>query len=92
MMRFLKSLTFGVAFVLVLNNVNAVSLTREDISIGQIFPPEIFATIGEDIYLKITQPLDGQTECSFRPPGRTNDVIVKANLMEAGGRLAFLFK
>lgn len=90
MMRFPKSPTicfFGAAFALVLNNAIAVSLTREDISMGQIFPPDIDATTGEDVYLKITQPLHGQIECSYRPPGHMNDIIVTASLKGAGGRL-----
>lgn len=75
--------------VLLLNvndRVSAVSLTRDDIMIGQIFPPEISATAGEDIYLKISNPLRGQTRCSYRAPGGTNEITVNTNLKEAGGR------
>lgn len=75
-----------IIFVNINYYIDAVTLTREDIMIGQVFPPEISATVSEDIYLKLIQPLRGQTKCTYRPPGGADDIPVNANLKDAGGK------
>lgn len=46
---------------------------------GIIFPREINAIVGEDIYFKILQPLTDQTDCLYRRTGGPDVSIPTSN-------------
>lgn len=50
--------------------------TRTDVLDGLSFPYEIQLLAGEDLFIKISRPVTGQTKCEFRAPGN-NDVDVE---------------
>lgn len=50
--------------------------TRTDIIDGLSLPYEVQLLTGEDLFIKISKPVTGQTKCEFRSPGN-GDVDVE---------------
>lgn len=50
--------------------------TRTDVADGQSLPYEVQLLRGEDLFIKISKPVPGQTKCEFRSPG-SDDVDVE---------------
>lgn len=49
--------------------------TQSDIADGLVLPYEVQLLKGEDLFIKISRPVTGQTKCEFRSPGE-DDVDV----------------
>lgn len=52
-------------------------ISNNNIINGLVFPNEINAVVGEEIYLKIVQPVANQNECHYRKSGG-KDVNVRS--------------
>lgn len=50
--------------------------SRTDITDGLSLPYEVQLLQGEDLFIKISKPVTGQTNCAFRSPG-SDDVDVE---------------
>lgn len=50
--------------------------TRIDVADGLTLPYEVQPLSGEDLFIKISKPVTGQTKCEFRSPGK-DDVDVE---------------
>lgn len=50
-------------------------LKRETVMNGLVFPREIDAVIGEEVYLKIIEPVINQTQCLYRMTGEGDEDI-----------------
>lgn len=67
--------------------------TRIDIADGLSLPYEVQLLTGEDLFIKISKPVTGQTKCEFRSPGQ-DDVDVErivSNKLDSFNWFFFLF-
>lgn len=74
--------TISFLIYLMLNDVCCANdvinyLSNKNIINGLVFPREINAVVGEEIYLKIVEPVANQHECHYRKTGE-KDVNVQS--------------
>lgn len=64
--------------------------TRPDIATGLSLPYEVRLLIGEDLFIKISKPVPGQTKCEFRSPGKDDVDVENTNSNKLTIQLFFL--
>lgn len=60
-------IAFGKSYTVIPMQENCIS--RVGLINGLIFPDEIHSVVGEEIYFRITEPVDRQSKCLYRKPG-----------------------
>lgn len=53
--------------------------TRSDVTEGLSLPYEVQLISGEDLFIRITRPVPGQTKCEFRSPGDVDVDVDRIN-------------
>lgn len=53
--------------------------TRSDVTDGLSLPYDVQLISGEDLFIRITRPVPGQTKCEFRLPGDVDVDVDRIN-------------